>query len=215
MDSVDSTSVVRQREGKSDLKDADNTQADNGQPIGSAPIQEGTQVSSPSNKSDLTTDGGTRLSSAHAEHAQSQYNSNIATASSTTGSYSSSTKGHGEYDSSSGTYDKCKLRGLVHRKDLPKHLQFNPYIDTGYRPLLSAWECILSLFYIHNETVNIITHGEFMNEITFVETALYFIKYWNIFNNILVSNNNVENNGNVSRKLLVATLVIIVYFLSN
>ena len=51
-------------------------------------------------------------------------------------------------------------RRLLHRKELPRHLQFNPYIDTGYRPLLSVWECVLSLFYLHNETVNIITHGE-------------------------------------------------------
>lgn len=56
----------------------------------------------------------------------------------------------------------CSLRRLLHRKELPKHLQFNPYIDTGYRPLLSAWECVMSLFYVHNETVNIITHGEYV-----------------------------------------------------
>jgi len=48
---------------------------------------------------------------------------------------------------------------LLHRTQLPHHLQFNPYIDTGYRPLLSSWECLKSLFYLHNETVNIITHG--------------------------------------------------------
>ncbi|XP_063606809.1 progestin and adipoQ receptor family member 4-like isoform X2 [Penaeus indicus] len=48
---------------------------------------------------------------------------------------------------------------LLNRKDIPKHLQFNPYIETGYRPLLSAWGCIMSLFYFHNETINIITHG--------------------------------------------------------
>ena len=57
-------------------------------------------------------------------------------------------------------FSKCSFRRLMHRHELPKHLQFNPYIDTGYRPLLSAWECIMSLFYLHNETVNIITHGE-------------------------------------------------------
>lgn len=45
-------------------------------------------------------------------------------------------------------------------EDMPRHLQFNPYVKTGYRPLLSAWGCIHSLFYLHNETVNILTHGE-------------------------------------------------------
>lgn len=45
-------------------------------------------------------------------------------------------------------------------EDMPRHLQFNPYVKTGYRPLLSAWGCIHSLFYLHNETVNILTHGK-------------------------------------------------------
>lgn len=57
---------------------------------------------------------------------------------------------------------------LLNRKDIPKHLQFNPYIETGYRPLLSAWGCIMSLFYFHNETINIITHGELSATIDFL-----------------------------------------------
>ena len=56
--------------------------------------------------------------------------------------------------------EKCRFQGLLHRRELPKHLQFNPYIDAGYRPLLSIWESLLSIFYLHNETVNIVTHGE-------------------------------------------------------
>lgn len=56
--------------------------------------------------------------------------------------------------------DKQKSLDLLHWSDMPRHLQFNPYIFTGYRPLLSIWGCIHSLFYIHNETINIITHGE-------------------------------------------------------
>lgn len=50
---------------------------------------------------------------------------------------------------------------LLQWEDMPRHLQFNPYVKTGYRPLLSAWGCIHSLFYLHNETVNILTHGEY------------------------------------------------------
>lgn len=49
---------------------------------------------------------------------------------------------------------------LLQWKDMPKHLQFNPYIFTGYRPLLSVWGCLNSLFYLHNETINILTHGK-------------------------------------------------------
>lgn len=44
--------------------------------------------------------------------------------------------------------------------DMPRHLQFNPHIRTGYRPLMTVRQCIGSLFYIHNETVNIMTHGK-------------------------------------------------------
>lgn len=53
-----------------------------------------------------------------------------------------------------------KKSHLLQWKDMPKHLQFNPYIFTGYRPLLSAWGCLNSLFYLHNETINILTHGK-------------------------------------------------------
>lgn len=49
---------------------------------------------------------------------------------------------------------------LLEWKDMPRHLQFNPYILTGYRPLLTIWGSIKSLFYWHNETVNILTHGK-------------------------------------------------------
>lgn len=52
-----------------------------------------------------------------------------------------------------------KNEDLLQWKDMPKHLQFNPYIFTGYRPLLSVWGCLNSLFYLHNETINIFTHG--------------------------------------------------------
>lgn len=52
-----------------------------------------------------------------------------------------------------------KSEDLLHWRDMPKHLQFNPYIFTGYRPLLSIWGCLTSLFYLHNETINILTHG--------------------------------------------------------
>ncbi|XP_076043504.1 progestin and adipoQ receptor family member 4 isoform X2 [Oratosquilla oratoria] len=62
-----------------------------------------------------------------------------------------------------------KGRKLLRRTEIPRHLQFNPYIDSGYRPLLTARECVLSLLYLHNETVNIITHGVPM---------LYILLWW-------------------------------------
>nr|CAI5853656.1 unnamed protein product [Callosobruchus analis] len=48
---------------------------------------------------------------------------------------------------------------LLQWKDMPKHLQFNPYILTGYRPLSDAWGCVNSITYMHNETINIVSHG--------------------------------------------------------
>ncbi|CAH2085666.1 unnamed protein product [Euphydryas editha] len=49
---------------------------------------------------------------------------------------------------------------LLHWRDMPQHLQFNPYVLTGYRPLQSWGGCVRSLFYFHNETINILTHGK-------------------------------------------------------
>ncbi|XP_053947097.1 uncharacterized protein LOC128855895 [Anastrepha ludens] len=48
---------------------------------------------------------------------------------------------------------------LQHWQDMPKYLQFNPYVLNGYRPLTTFRGCLLSLFYWHNETVNILTHA--------------------------------------------------------
>lgn len=44
--------------------------------------------------------------------------------------------------------------------EMPRYLQFNPYVLTGYRPLQTISGCLSSLFYFHNETFNILTHGE-------------------------------------------------------
>lgn len=48
---------------------------------------------------------------------------------------------------------------LLQWQDMPEHLQFNPYIHTGYRPLQSVKGCLYSLFHWHNETINIVSHG--------------------------------------------------------
>ena len=49
--------------------------------------------------------------------------------------------------------------GLLKWTQVPTHLKFNPYIHNGYRPLASSTGCIKSLGYFHNETINILTHG--------------------------------------------------------
>ncbi|XP_017796319.1 PREDICTED: progestin and adipoQ receptor family member 4 isoform X1 [Habropoda laboriosa] len=59
----------------------------------------------------------------------------------------------------SSRQEKHKIRLLRRWSDMPQHLQFNPHIRTGYRPLMTIKGCLASLFYIHNETVNIMTHG--------------------------------------------------------
>lgn len=65
---------------------------------------------------------------------------------------------------------------LLQWEDMPRHLQFNPYVKTGYRPLLSAWGCVHSLSYLHNETVNILTHGEshFITTIKLLLLTVFF-----------------------------------------
>lgn len=53
---------------------------------------------------------------------------------------------------------QCKLG------DLPPHLQFNRHILSGYRPPMTAAECLGSLLYCHNESFNIYSHCEFSVE---------------------------------------------------
>ena len=52
----------------------------------------------------------------------------------------------------------CKL------EDLPKHLQFNKDILTGYRRPMSAWDCLRSYKYLHNESFNCYSHGRYYLE---------------------------------------------------
>ena len=44
---------------------------------------------------------------------------------------------------------------------VPMHLRFNRYVLSYYRPKTDWKGCVSSLFYFHNETINIVTHGEF------------------------------------------------------
>ena len=54
---------------------------------------------------------------------------------------------------------KLKHKSLVDIYGVPSYLRFNGYVLYFYRPLMSIWECLCSLCYFHNETVNIYTHG--------------------------------------------------------
>ena len=48
---------------------------------------------------------------------------------------------------------------LLKLTEVPSYLRFNPWILRGYRsPDLSTIECLLSLLYLHNETINILSH---------------------------------------------------------
>lgn len=48
---------------------------------------------------------------------------------------------------------------VVFFEDLPEWMQSDPYIRQGYRQQLSSFKkCYESLFYLHNETVNIWSH---------------------------------------------------------
>ncbi|CAL8111457.1 unnamed protein product [Orchesella dallaii] len=78
-------------------------------------------------------------------------------------------------------------RRLCRIEEMPPHLQFNKYIHSGYRTLQDVWGCVLSILYLHNETLNIVTH---------LAPIIYVLLYWrtmfpwdeiqgNIFLNIL------------------------------
>lgn len=69
-----------------------------------------------------------------------------------------------EVEGAGGCNNKEKEAAAMMLQDwneMPRYLQFNPYVLTGYRPLQNISECLASLFYFHNETFNILTHGEF------------------------------------------------------
>lgn len=54
---------------------------------------------------------------------------------------------------------KPQRQRLLQIHEMPRYLQFNPYIISGYRNMLSTKGSVKSLFYFHNETINILTHG--------------------------------------------------------
>ncbi|XP_039232278.1 progestin and adipoQ receptor family member 4 isoform X2 [Drosophila yakuba] len=79
-------------------------------------------------------------------------------AASTVPSSSSSGSGSSSSSTSSSGSDENVVQ-LLPWQDMPTYLQFNPYVLRGYRPLQTFKGCLLSLFYWHNETINILTHA--------------------------------------------------------
>ena len=55
---------------------------------------------------------------------------------------------------------KPRIPRLLSWKCCPPWLQFNPFILEGYRCELSTYDCVNSLFYLHNESVNVFSHGK-------------------------------------------------------
>lgn len=68
---------------------------------------------------------------------------------------------HSEASCHDGTSDSERRLGRRHKiTEMPEYLRFNPWILTGYRPAdLTTIECFKSIGYVHNETVNILTHS--------------------------------------------------------
>jgi len=57
---------------------------------------------------------------------------------------------------------------LVKITDLPTWYEVNPYIQTGYRPVMGFWRTLGTLFEWHNETLNIYSH---------LIPGIYFLAY--------------------------------------
>ncbi|XP_017963020.2 progestin and adipoQ receptor family member 4 isoform X1 [Drosophila navojoa] len=92
--------------------------------------------------------------------------SSATTTATTTTLATGSSNGNGNSNSNSSSSSSSKttmasanMDQLLHWQDMPKYLQFNPYVLKGYRPLQTFKGCLLSLFYWHNETINILTHA--------------------------------------------------------
>lgn len=64
----------------------------------------------------------------------------------------------------------CSGRALCPIEEMPSYLQFNKYILSGYRQLGDFWGCMKSLGYLHNETLNILTHGNLLTYWWLVKT---------------------------------------------
>ena len=65
-------------------------------------------------------------------------------------------------------------RRLLTLHQIPTHLRFNRFVLSHYRAPTDWKGCILSLGYMHNETINILTHGKTHQYSTFLYFTYYF-----------------------------------------
>ncbi|KAJ5646437.1 hemolysin-III channel protein Izh2 [Penicillium lividum] len=68
---------------------------------------------------------------------------------------------------------------LLSSNDIPAWYSDNPYILTGYRPISnSTRNCLSSLFYLHNESINIYTH--------LIPSILFLLAEWTLYQYIQI-----------------------------
>ena len=72
---------------------------------------------------------------------------------------STTTSNGGDYIGEARDHGRFARPSLIERSEIPAHLQFNKYVLRHYRSPSDWRGCLHSLFYLHNETVNIVTHG--------------------------------------------------------
>ena len=69
---------------------------------------------------------------------------------------------------------KLQIPQLFRLQSCPPWLQFNKFVLDGYRLHLTTRQCLESLFYIHNESFNIYSHGKFL-KIWSIQAQLWLI----------------------------------------
>ncbi|XP_065077116.1 progestin and adipoQ receptor family member 3 [Ochlerotatus camptorhynchus] len=100
----------------------------------------------------------TQQSNAKIECCSTQECINCSSSSNFTNSNNNNSESPAELVCSKQDVSYYKLRQLLSYEDAPKHLQFNPFIRTGYRTILSTKLCLESMFWWTNETFNIWSH---------------------------------------------------------
>lgn len=69
--------------------------------------------------------------------------------------------------------------------EVANYLRFNPFILEGYRSNLNFKQCLLSLFYLHNESTNIYSHGKVLFNDLFFLIFVFRIQFISIYSNII------------------------------
>ncbi|KAI9283310.1 hemolysin-III related-domain-containing protein [Sporodiniella umbellata] len=79
-----------------------------------------------------------------------------------------------EHEDTDTLLDKEPIKKILNWHEIPAWMQDNAYITGGYRPPSNSYKrCIQSLFYLHNESVNIWSH--LLGFILFTGLGIYFV----------------------------------------